>query len=116
VLQDFDLSINGSYVFFPALSIDSTGNLAVVYSMSSKHDFPSLISQQLYGQDNTLGRPIVLQEGTSAHTITRFGDYTEVTADPSEAGVFWFASQYPKRSTKSLDFWSTFIGHFKISR
>jgi hypothetical protein len=118
VLQDFDLSFNGSYVFFPALSIDSAGNLVVVYTKSSKADFPSLMSsqRQLTDPANTLDPPIVLQEGTTTHTSKRFGDYIEVTADPSNAGVFWFGGQHPKRSTNSSDFWSTFIGHFNISK
>jgi hypothetical protein len=118
VLQDFDLSRNGSYLFFPALGIDSAGNLVVIYTMSSKRDFPSLMSsqRQLTDPSNTLDPPIVLREGTTAHTSKRFGDYTEVTADPSDAGIFWFGGQYSKPSTNSLHFWSTFIGHFNISK
>jgi hypothetical protein len=115
VLQDFDLSINGSYVFFPALSLDNGGNLAVVYTMSSEKDFPSLLSaKQLLSDSPNTDPPIVLQAGATAHKSTRFGDYIEVTADPTDAGVYWFAGQYPKTSTESQYFWSTFIGHFKF--
>jgi hypothetical protein len=116
VLQDFDLFINESNVFFPALSLDSAGNFAVVYTMSSKKDFPSLLSSQRLLSDlpNTLNPPIVLQAGTTAHKSNKFGDYIEVTADPSEPGRYWFAGQYPKTAASSPYFWATFIGNFKF--
>src|SRR5438046_10687253 len=40
--QDFDLGFSGAYVFYPALSTDSSNNLVLLYAHSSLSPFPSL--------------------------------------------------------------------------
>ncbi len=60
VNQDFDLGLNQTYVFYPALSIDKNGNLVAVYGYSSAKVFPSLAvtSQLSTGPANSLTAPI----------------------------------------------------------
>ena len=41
ILQDFDKGDNGIYYFYPALRMDSGGNLDLIYGSSSANTFPS---------------------------------------------------------------------------
>jgi hypothetical protein len=35
VIQDFDVGMTHSYLYYPAISIDAAGNLDLIYGMSS---------------------------------------------------------------------------------
>src|SRR5438093_13667210 len=62
VLQDFDLGFIGEYVFYPALSTDSSNNLILLYGHSSLSLFPDLeVTGQLTTMPiETLSKAVVL--------------------------------------------------------
>jgi hypothetical protein len=113
VLQDFNVAVNRSYLFIPALSVDNAGNLDVVYGLSSRNDYPSLVVSERLVSDppNTLETPVLLQPGTGPDFSGRYGDYFAVAVDPSDPNLFWVAGQYIPQSQDI--YWSTFIGHFR---
>jgi hypothetical protein len=116
IMQDFNVAVNGSYLFFPALSVDNNGNLYVVYGTSSKTIYPSLVVSHRLANDppNTVQEPVVLQPGRGADFSGRYGDYFAVAVDPNNPNVFWVAGQYTPEDQAVL--WSTFIGHFSVTQ
>jgi hypothetical protein len=113
ILQDFDVAINKSYLFFPALNVDTIGDLVVVCGISSNAVFPSIIVFRLAVDDSPsfLQPPLILRNGTSADPNGVYGDYFAATIDPSKPGIFWAAGQY----TSTTKYWSTYIGSYITS-
>jgi len=104
--QNIELGSSGYYYFYPALSVDSLGNLVVIFGYSSSTSYPSLAVTKQATNDpvNTLESPVILASGTVADTSGRYGDYFGAASDPSVAKV-WVAGEYHTSAT-----WSTFIG------
>jgi hypothetical protein len=116
VLNDFNVAVTDSYLFFPALSVDNDGNLYVVFGTSSSTIYPSLLVSHRLANDspNSVQQPVVLQPGRGADFSGRYGDYFAVALDPNNPNVFWVAGQYTPEDTNIL--WSTFIGHFNVTQ
>jgi hypothetical protein len=106
VLQDFDKGDIGIYYFYPALRMDSSGNLDFIYGYSSANTFPSLsASGQAVGATiDTLDQPVTLKSGSAADTSGRYGDYFGAGVDPANPNNVWVAGEYHSTSD-----WSTFI-------
>ena len=59
------------------------------------------------------GNPIVDRNGnTQCDTVSRWGDYSSLTIDPTDDCTFWFTTQYQKQ-TGAFN-WRTRIGSFKL--
>jgi hypothetical protein len=106
VLQDFDKGDRGIYYFYPALSIEGSGNLDFIYGYSSTTTYPSLsASGQIVGTPiDTLDQPVALKSGSAVDTSGRYGDYFGAGVDPSNTNNVWVAGEYHSASQ-----WSTFI-------
>jgi hypothetical protein len=96
VKQDFDYATAGQYFFFPALSIDVSGSIAVIYGQSSSSTFPSLAvtGQGFNDPASTIRSPQPLVAGSSDSLSGRFGDYFAAATDPSDPTVVWVAGEY----------------------
>ncbi len=103
--QDFDVGAKGAYYFYPALRMDGSSNLLVVFGASSLSIYPSIFAT---GQAATGGpldsSPLTLKIGTYPETTSRFGDYFGAAVDPSNPSIVWGAGEY-----HSSSLWSTFI-------
>lgn len=106
LIQNMEFGSSGYYYFYPALSVDSLGNLLVIFGYSSSIIYPSLAVTKQATSDpaNTLESSIILASGSVADTSGRYGDYFGAASDPSVARV-WVAGEYHISAT-----WSTFIG------
>src|SRR5256712_4482902 len=101
IAQDFDLSVVGKYVFYPALRTDGEGHLIVVFGESSSSEFPGLMVAERSGTDppNTIGTPQLLRAGEAPETLAcsgsvcRYGDYFGAARDPSDPGILWVAGE-----------------------
>ena len=59
------------------------------------------------------GVPVVDSQGNPrCDRITRWGDYSELTVDPTDDCTFWFTTEY--QNTTGAFRWSTKIGSFKL--
>lgn len=103
--QDFDVGAKSAYYFYPALRMDGSSNLLVVFGGSSLSLYPTIFAT---GQDAAGGAlditPLTLKAGTYPEPTNRFGDYFGAAVDPSNASVVWGAGEY-----HSSYYWSTFI-------
>jgi hypothetical protein len=113
VTQDFDYGASGQYYYYPALRIDGSGNLDIIYGHSSSTVFPSLaITGQATGDPlNTLSASKTIKVGSADETTGRYGDYFGAGLDPSNSSQVWVAGEYVSTSG---GVWSTFIASVKI--
>ena len=116
VLQDFDVNVAGKDVFYPALRVDGSGDLAVVFGFSSATDYPGIMTTgRVFGDPlNTVQAPQVAVAGAGPETsacsksICRYGDYFGAALDPANASVVWLVGE---RGTGGI--WSTHV--FSVS-
>jgi hypothetical protein len=95
-------------------AMDSAGDLAVGYSVSSGSMYPSLRYAGRAPGDavGTLGSETTLKAGAGSQTSTynRWGDYSSLVVDPVDGCTFWYTNEYFTSTSDSS--WSTWIGSF----
>jgi hypothetical protein len=113
-LQDMDLTLPGTAVFYPALSTDSSNNLVVLYGSSSSTKFPDLeaVAQLSTMAPDTLSQAAVLVTSTAADISTRYGDYFWAATDPSTPNAFWVSGEF--RQTSMFQAWSTQVAEVTL--
>jgi hypothetical protein len=122
ITQDFDYGALGKDYFFPALRIDNSGNLHIVYGFSSSSIHPSLAvtGQAATDPAGSLAPSVTIKSGNADDYFGRYGDYFGAGLDPSDTGVVWVAGEYHNTATGSCDAfgescWSTFIDRMSFS-
>jgi hypothetical protein len=113
IIQDFDFGASGQYYFYPALRVDSLGNLDVIYGYSSSTIFPSLAVTGRATSDpiGSLAQPKNLKLGSADQTTGRYGDYFGAGVDPSSTTTVWVAGEY---TSNTGGVWSTFIANMTV--
>gem|GEM_PF-1609686 len=95
VTQDFDAGALGAYVFYPAVAVDGSGDLAVVYSASSASLAAGVgtAGQAAGNAPDTLFSGPWLESGAGAYVDgtsgPRWGDYSGAAAAPVASGSGW---------------------------
>ena len=115
VLQDFNMGHIGASLYYPALSIDESGNnIGIIIGYSSSYTYPSLLVAASSAKNDVIFNSLkyfqFLTNGTANSFSTRYGDYFSAVMDPSESNSIWVAGQYYKSSSSSALLWSTYIG------
>ncbi len=112
--QDFSLFLSGGYVFYPAASVDSRGDITFTAGYSSAALYPSAaIAGEAWNEPGALGAgqifpaiagsaPVTV--ACNATSVCRYGDYFGAATDPSSSLVFT-GSEY----NHAMTFWSTWI-------
>ncbi len=107
--------------WMPAAGIDSSGNIAIVYSRSGSGagQFPSVYftGRETIDPPGTLQTEAVCVDGSGIQTGTqngvgRWGDYASVSVDPVDDCTFWVTNEYVE-TTGSTD-WDTQICAFRF--
>ena len=116
VLLDFNIGHIGASLYYPALSIDKSGdNIGIIFGYSSSDTYPSLLVASGSAKNDTIFNSLkyfqFLKNGIANSLSTRYGDYFSAVMDPSESNSIWVAGQYYYylQSSSSL-LWSTYIG------
>ena len=109
-----------------SLAVDGQGDMALGYSTSSSVAFPSIAYSGRLVTDtlNQLPQsetPLVAGAGSqtnkdSSNTfISRWGDYSAMSIDPSDDCTFWYTTEYYDTQTHgTAGNWQTRIGAFKF--
>ncbi|HET9849570.1 MAG TPA: IPT/TIG domain-containing protein, partial [Candidatus Dormibacteraeota bacterium] len=111
ISQNYDIGMDGGDLFYPAIAPDGNGDLSLVFSQSSIHQYASLMGIENPSQQNRQG--VLLEPGlgvydtTSCGGRTRWGDYSGAAVDPGGSTV-WVAGEYAGSATDSCD-WGTAI-------
>ncbi len=114
VLVDKDWGTSGVYYLYPALSVDSLGDMSVIVGYSSAGQYPGLdVWGQGYNAPGTLEVGVDLTGSLPSGPVTdssctgmcRYGDYFGASTDPA-GSLVWVAGEYGASGV----FWSTYIG------
>jgi hypothetical protein len=122
VFQSGTFAPDASWRWMPSMAMDQNQDIAVGYSKSSATagDYPSLVYAGRTPTDpaGTLESEVVLKQGQGSQSsggVSRWGDYTSMTVDPTDDCTFWFSEEYLKTTGDNSGFnWSTAIGSFKF--
>ncbi len=112
IVQEELVGINSKSLFYPALRIDSRGNLDVVFGFSSSVDNPSIAETSLLAAAPTILEPavVVFQGDKPEDYYGRYGDYFGAAVDPSDPHVVWTAGEYVTSGGFLVpNHWHTFI-------
>lgn len=105
---------DGVWRWMGSIAQDASGNIAVGYSASSTSIVPELRwaghlasdPKGVMGQtEGTIAQSLSAQNGWSG----RWGDYSDMTVDPSDGCTFYYTGEYYGSSA-----WATKIGSFKF--
>lgn len=107
---------DSTYRWMPSISMDGSGDIALIYSASSSTSYPSIRAAGRAPSDalGTLGAETTLQGGAGSQTgsLHRWGDYAIVAVDPAEECTFWAATEYLAASGSFN--WRTRIASFAL--
>ncbi len=116
VYQQGTYAPDSAYRWMGSIAMDKSGDMALGYSASS-----SSLHPQIRYTGRLVGDPLgtmpqgeaTLYEGPGSQTsYVRWGDYTEMSVDPSDECTFWYVNEYLP-SNGSFN-WHTRIGSFKF--
>jgi hypothetical protein len=118
VYQQGTYAPDGSYRWMGSAAMDHNGDIALGYSRSSSSLFPGIAyTARLAGDplgQMTQGEGTLVNGGGSQNGgLSRWGDYSSMSIDPSDDCTLWYTNQY-LTSTGSFN-WHTRIGSFKLS-
>jgi len=112
LIQDSTFGGDGIWDFYPAVIVDASNNLALVFARSSAVEFGSARYTGRLATDpaNTLQPSALLKAGSSNYQLldssgsNRWGDYLGISLDPSD-GSFWLLGEYAASSST----WGTWV-------
>jgi hypothetical protein len=116
VYQSGTFAPDSSYRWMGSIAMDKVGNIAVGYSVSSSTLFPS-IRYTGRAPTDALGTlqaetSILTGGGSQTGSLSRWGDYSAMSVDPTDDCTFFYTNEYLK-SSGSFN-WSTRIASFKF--
>ncbi len=99
-----------------SIAMDQAGDIALGYSESSSTVHPSVFITGRVPSDalGSMETEMSIVSGTGSQTggLTRWGDYSAMTIDPTDDCTFWYTQEYMK-TTGSFN-WNTRIASFKF--
>ena len=114
ITQINNVGVNGSYLFYPSVGVDSAGNVFTVFDESSSSTFPTIMSAtipvggstlsafQTVHASSTFYNPLSFACQTIASTnACRWGDYSGAAQDPSNPKHVWVVSEAEDGLTSS---------------
>ncbi len=110
---------DGHWRWMGSIAMDSIGNIALGFSVSSSTLYPSIRYTGRMSCDPP-GSMTIFEKGimngggsqTPGFSDGRWGDYSAMVADPVTLGKFWYTQEY--YSNNSVANWKTRIGSFGI--
>jgi hypothetical protein len=115
---------DGVHRWMGSIAMDRKGNMALGYSVvNGTTVFPGIRYTGRLADDRrgqmTLGENTII-DGTGVQTTTnsRWGDYTDMTVDPTDDCTFWYVNEYYTAAgqASSPAGWQTRIASFKLPR
>jgi hypothetical protein len=108
---------DSTYRWMGSAALDANGNLALGFSASDATIHPQIRYAGRLATDppGTLGQGeahMFDSTGSQLDTVSRWGDYSDITVDPIDDCTFWYTQEYYQ--TNSSFNWRTRIGNFKF--
>jgi len=113
---------DGVHRWMGSIAMDKKGNMALGYSVvDGTSVFPGIrYTGRLAGDplgQMTLGEGTIIDgSGIQRTTNSRWGDYTDITVDPTDDCTFWYVNEYYTLAGQmsSTAGWQTRVGTFKL--
>ncbi len=108
---------DGLYRWMGSIALDDSSNIALGYSVSSSTIYPDIRYTGRFASD-PLGMMTIVENliyaggGSQTQGLTRWGDYTQISVDPTNKGIFWYTNEYIP--TDGSFNWKTRIAAFKF--
>ena len=86
----------GIYAAFNSIAADAEGNAYMVFTRSSVDEYFSIGRTYRLASDplGAMSPPATIKASTSSYSGDRWGDYSQVNADPVAPGTFWSHHEY----------------------
>jgi len=100
-----------------SIAMDQSGNIAMGFTVSSSTVFPSVryagrLASDPLGQMAQGEEVLIAGTGSQTHGSGRWGDYSNISVDPTDDCTFWVTNEY--YATTSSASWRTRIGSFRF--
>ena len=119
VYQEGTFAPDANYRWMGSIAQDQSGDIAMGYSVSSSSMHPGisytgrLVSDPLNTMPQGETSLIVGAGSQTGSNLSRWGDYSAMTVDPSDGCTFWYTNEYiPSNGAFN---WKTRIGSFKFT-
>jgi hypothetical protein len=116
VFQQGTFAPDAAFRWMGSIAMDQAGDIALGYSKSSASVFPSVYFTGRVPSDaaGSMETEQLVVAGTGSQTggLTRWGDYSAMTIDPSDDCTFYYTQEYIK-ANGSFN-WNTRIATFKF--
>jgi hypothetical protein len=117
IYQQGTFSPDSVHRWMGSTAMNSAGDIALGYSVSSTSVYPSIrftgrldgdaLSQMTQGEGT-----IINGNGYQQHTSGRWGDYSSMNVDPVDDCTFWYTQEY--YASPSSAGWRTRVGSFRL--
>jgi len=102
-----------------SVAMDKRGDLAAGFSASGPNDYPSVrytgrAAGDPLGQLTQAEQVLFTGTGPQTEAEGRWGDYSDLTVDPTDDCTFWYTQEYLATDTVVLGAWRTRIGSFRF--
>ncbi len=112
---------DGVHRWMGSVAMDKKGDIALGYSVvNGTNVYPGVrytgrLAGDTLGQ-MTLGEGVIINgSGVQTNTNSRWGDYTDITIDPTDDCTFWYVNEYYQTTQPPPDRnWQTRIASFKL--
>jgi Secretion system C-terminal sorting domain len=116
--QEGTYAPDANHRWMASMAMDTAGNIALGYSISSSTMYPSIcytgrMNCDPLGVMTIAERGIINGGGSQTDASGRWGDYSAMVADPTVFGKFWYTQEY--FSTTSSASWKTRIASFSFA-
>jgi hypothetical protein len=117
VYQQGTYAPDSSYRWMGSTAMDRNGDVALGFSVSSSSVYPSIhytahLTTDALGEMGQGEGVLVDGTGSQVSNLSRWGDYSSLSIDPSDDCTFWYTSEY---LTQNGSFnWHTRIGTFRL--
>ncbi len=114
-----DATTNPLWRWMGSVAEDRNGDIALGYSASGPNDFPSVrytgrAAGDALGQMTSAEQVGYTGTGPQTEIEGRWGDYSDLTVDPSDDCTFWYTQEYLAEDVVLIGTWRTRVVSFKF--
>ena len=102
-----------------SIAMDKLGDIALGFSASGVNDYPSIrytgrAAGDASGQMTQAEQVLYTGQGPQTEVEGRWGDYSELSVDPTNDCTFWYTQEYLTSDLVVIGSWATRIGSFRF--
>src|SRR5690606_20965627 len=93
--QSGEVAVPSTHLYFNSIAVNARGDALMTFARSSSTELISIARAYRLAGDppGTMRPPVNLLTNTTRSNGTRWGDYSQVAADPADPGVLWYTHE-----------------------